>query len=197
RTYTVGAAETIGAHTWDALMYPPAASPYYQTQHAVGTFTVKGPSFIGQTTLSDWYWYYYLNRNVRIKIKNSANVVVVNTVVNAPYGNWEVPYSGPTGTYKVFIEPSHWLSQYVGSVAFTSTTYGSAWQYTTHENGDCNGDNIIDLTDYTQVVVAFNGIYGSAPYTDPADLNGDGVVDLTDYTVIITNFNHIGQQYGF
>lgn len=67
--------------------------------------------------------------------------------------------------------------------------------------GDIVGDNVIDLSDYTQVAIAFNTTAGDSNYFTPnadgiapldCDLNRDGAVDLTDYTVVATNFNRIG-----
>ncbi|MCE9558763.1 MAG: hypothetical protein K8R88_07405 [Armatimonadetes bacterium] len=59
-------------------------------------------------------------------------------------------------------------------------------------NGDCNADNVVDLTDYTVIVVAFNALPSSSNWDATADLNRDEVVDLTDYTIVVTNFNQVG-----
>lgn len=59
-------------------------------------------------------------------------------------------------------------------------------------NGDCNNDNVIDLTDYTILVSAFNALPSSTNWDVRADLNGDNTVDLTDYTILVTNFNSVG-----
>ncbi|MCE9558464.1 MAG: hypothetical protein K8R88_05885 [Armatimonadetes bacterium] len=61
-----------------------------------------------------------------------------------------------------------------------------------HTNGDCNNDNVVDLSDYTVLVTAFNALPTSGNWDARADLNGDLVVDLTDYTRLVLNFNAIG-----
>jgi hypothetical protein len=57
------------------------------------------------------------------------------------------------------------------------------------KNGNCNGDGVIDLTEYTTVATAFNALPNSPNWNVTADLNGDQVVDLTDYTIVAVNFN--------
>ncbi|MCE9560331.1 MAG: hypothetical protein K8R88_15450, partial [Armatimonadetes bacterium] len=64
-----------------------------------------------------------------------------------------------------------------------------------------NADQAIDLSDYTQVVTAFNALLAdpnngglpSANWDALADVNGDAGVDLTDYTVVVSNFNALGE----
>ena len=57
--------------------------------------------------------------------------------------------------------------------------------------GDTNGDNVIDSSDFGNLI----GAYGSALNVtgsgyDPAiDLNGDGFIDSSDFGILIGNFN--------
>jgi hypothetical protein len=59
-------------------------------------------------------------------------------------------------------------------------------------NGDCNSDNVVDLTDYSIIAMAFNSILFGDRWDERADLNQDNVVDLTDYIILATSFNWIG-----
>ncbi|MCE9557831.1 MAG: hypothetical protein K8R88_02660 [Armatimonadetes bacterium] len=54
---------------------------------------------------------------------------------------------------------------------------------------DINHDGIVDLTDYTRLLNAFDATSASANWDAPCDLNGDGIVDLTDYTIVVVQFN--------
>jgi len=59
-------------------------------------------------------------------------------------------------------------------------------------NGDCTKDGVVDLSDYTEIALSFNGLYGTSAYRLNADLDKNGVIDLSDYTIMATNFNAIG-----
>jgi hypothetical protein len=50
--------------------------------------------------------------------------------------------------------------------------------------GDTNGDNIVDITDYRNLVAQFGG----PPAEDSADFNGDGIVNLFDFAILRINF---------
>ncbi|MCE9559174.1 MAG: hypothetical protein K8R88_09500 [Armatimonadetes bacterium] len=104
-------------------------------------------------------------------------------------GNFSFTDKLPTGTYEVTAKGSHWLRE--KQVAVITSTVVSGLNFTL-TNGDVNGDNVIDLTDYTGVVTDFNSIVGDPNYHTSTDLNGDGVIDLTDYTILVTQFNGVG-----
>ncbi|MCE9559772.1 MAG: hypothetical protein K8R88_12580 [Armatimonadetes bacterium] len=91
---------------------------------------------------------------------------------------------------KVFVRASHWLRKQVYSGVFSPA--GIQFGSVSLTNGDSNADNVIDLTDYTTIVVTFNAVPSSGNWDPSADLNGDGVVDLSDYTTLVTNFNLAG-----
>ncbi|MCE9560091.1 MAG: dockerin type I repeat-containing protein [Armatimonadetes bacterium] len=96
------------------------------------------------------------------------------------------------GNYDVRIFGETWLKQRHSSIAVTAEGVGIP--PTNLTNGDVNGDNVVDLTDYTRLLAAFNTITGDFNFSRFADLNKDGVVDLTDYTILVLNFNKIGEQ---
>jgi hypothetical protein len=99
----------------------------------------------------------------------------------------------PDGTYDVIFDGWYCLK---GKTTVT-VLGGTGTVNITLKNGDTNDDGVVDLTDYTAVATAFNGLLvdpanGGNPSTNflyEAELNGDGVVDLTDYTLVATNFN--------
>ncbi|MBT3199673.1 MAG: hypothetical protein HN350_07130 [Phycisphaerales bacterium] len=58
------------------------------------------------------------------------------------------------------------------------------WSVPPRIPGDTNGDNVVDETDYDNLLAQFGGPPGS----DSADFNGDGMVDLLDFVIIRLNF---------
>lgn len=59
-------------------------------------------------------------------------------------------------------------------------------------NGDCDGNNVIDIADYTILATAFDAIAGDANWDARTDLNGDGIIDIADYTILALNFDAVG-----
>ena len=72
------------------------------------------------------------------------------------------------------------------------TTGSAPYAWLFLRNGDCNGDNVVDLTDYTIVIEAFDSLEGDGKWNPQADLNEDGAIDLTDYVLVLLNFNAVG-----
>lgn len=104
------------------------------------------------------------------------------------------------GNFKVIVKAGTFLSE-METVSLTAD--GSRLLSWSMRNGDSVDDNVVDLSDYTAIALAFNALLDSDPATagnqpsanwNPrADLNKDGVVDLTDYTIIAVNFNQLGE----
>jgi len=89
------------------------------------------------------------------------------------------------GTYDVTYKASHWLRKKLGSVFISS---GGASDLTaTLINGDCNGDNRVNLSDYSVLNAAFGSRTGDVKYNANADLNGDGRVNLSDRSILNVN----------
>lgn len=59
-------------------------------------------------------------------------------------------------------------------------------------NGDVNGDNTINLTDFLVLRAAFGSSKGSGTWNADADLNGDGSVGVADFLILRKNFGASG-----
>lgn len=59
-------------------------------------------------------------------------------------------------------------------------------------NGDCDGNNIVDIADYSLLAGRFSRVIGETLYDVRADLSGDGIVDIADYTLLAFNFSMVG-----
>ena len=59
--------------------------------------------------------------------------------------------------------------------------------------GDYNGDNMVDISDYSALLQVFGSLTASLPPADqPLDFNQDGVVDIGDYPMVVENAGMIG-----
>lgn len=197
--YTIPAGAAFGAHTTQATF---AGSGFLNaSSSALGTLTVNLPSFNGDLTLLNWGGSNAVNATVRIF--NSANVLVQgpSTVSCDAGGNWSLPTSLAAGTYKVKMKTSHWLTKQVTGVVLNTTT-GTSTIIHDLFNGDCDGNDIVDIADYTILALAFDAVLDTDPGTPgnqsspnwnaQADLDGNGIVDIADYTILATNFDRVG-----
>jgi len=168
-------------------------SRVYMDDYVVETLTTSSLGFLkmsGTITMSDFIlpestWV------VKLYIVNPVTKAVVDSVYILTDGSGAFTLStiAPTGVYDVYATGGTFLSKKLSSVNVVSGTTGVNLTLT---NGDVVGDDVIDLSDYTAVAVAFNAEPSDSNWNVRADLNGDDVVDLTDYTVIAVNFNAIG-----
>lgn len=55
-------------------------------------------------------------------------------------------------------------------------------------SGDVDGDQDVDLTDLSLLLVAFGACSGDAAYLPAADFNDSGCVDLTDLSILLANY---------
>lgn len=77
-------------------------------------------------------------------------------------------------------------------VTYTVYASGNAGLDASLLAGDINGDNLVDITDFSLLASAF-GSDPASPYWNPyADLNNDGVVDISDFSLLAANFGLSG-----
>lgn len=129
-------------------------------------------------------------------VDGSGNTVEEGTAELDASGNFDYSTLVPDGTYSVRVKGYKWLSEMNGGVAVSSA--GASAGSFTLRSGDCDDSNIIDIADYTQLALAFDGVYddgtgtSSANWDFAADCNADGIVDIADYTILALNFDGVG-----
>lgn len=96
-----------------------------------------------------------------------------------------------TGPHEVVVKGRHWLSQRWPTPVILGLTNVSNLSFEL-TNGDCNGDNEIDIGDYSIVSIAFDAFPGAPNWDARADLSGDGTVDIGDFAILSMNFGRIG-----
>jgi len=131
------------------------------------------------------------NRNLFVDVVDPVSGITLDSVT-IPNSNTG-PFTFKTvyrGTLDLYFNGSHWLRKKVGSVVIGAS--GATGVNVSLVNGNCVYDSVIDLSDYTALVTAFNAVPASGNWNPEADVNGDNIVDLTDYTVVAVNFNALG-----
>jgi hypothetical protein len=93
------------------------------------------------------------------------------------------------GSYTVHVKGAKWLAK---DVQVTVASGSSSAVDVTLLAGDVNGDNVVDLSDFSELAGAFGSDAGTANWDSNADLNCDGVVDVTDFSLLAANFGNQG-----
>ncbi len=121
----------------------------------------------------------------------SGNVLDVQNVTLGAGGT----YSFTTlarGSVRILCKVTHWLAKGANNtIAFNGLV---AQNFNLDINGDCDPDNVIDLSDYLTLAAAFDGVAPLPPYNPMADLDENGTVDLTDYLMLAANFDAVGDN---
>lgn len=102
--------------------------------------------------------------------------------------NLEFMLACPRATpFDVSMKASHFLRR---RVAVNPT--GSASVNLSLVNGDVNGDNSVNISDFLALRAAFGTSPGSATWNPMADLNRDGSVGIPDFLILRRNFGATG-----
>jgi hypothetical protein len=96
----------------------------------------------------------------------------------------------PTGTYGWRAKGPQFLAT-AGSVVLAGSP-STALDAGLQSAGDVNGDNLVDVTDFTVLRAAFGTGCGGPGFDARADLNGDCVIDVLDFTLLRANFGQGG-----
>ncbi|MCE9559572.1 MAG: hypothetical protein K8R88_11530, partial [Armatimonadetes bacterium] len=188
--YVVPASASFGSGHTIAVYFD--GEDFYTAGSKSAPWTVLRPTFRGNANFLDWSAS-QVGLPLSLIVRNSAGATVQGptTVLCGNGGTWSLDTTLAAGDYSVSMKGSHWLRKQSALTALNSTT-GTGNINLSLKNGDAAPDNVIDLSDYTKVVVAFNALPSSGNWDESADLNGDDVIDLTDYTIVVTNFNLVG-----
>ncbi|MBL8049245.1 MAG: trypsin-like serine protease [Chthonomonas sp.] len=139
--------------------------------------------------------------NLSIPMTNTAANVTIHDVTTdaqletsaspiAIDGGWTIS-TALRGNYRVRVKAGTWLSR--SQVVNITNGWTRNIAQGNALNGDCNGDNIIDIADYSLLASKFDLTSTSAGWDVRADLNRDNIVDIADYTILATNFDAVGQ----
>jgi uncharacterized repeat protein (TIGR03803 family) len=96
----------------------------------------------------------------------------------------------PNGTYTVAIKGPKWLQKDVTGVVVNGGAISGI--NATLLPGDANGDNVVDINDFSILAAAFGSDASMSNWNTNADFNCDGVVDIQDFSLLAANFGMVG-----
>lgn len=130
-------------------------------------------------------------RTATVKVLDANNNVVETFSPSVTYSTSTGVYSGSVttgvlnpGSYLVSVKLSNTLAkQFPGF--FTIPGGVKNEQTLPLVSGDINGDNVIDILDYNDLLSCYGSKFPSCAFNPSADLNDDGVVDAVDYNIFL------------
>lgn len=91
----------------------------------------------------------------------------------------------PPGNYDLWLKCRHWLAAKIIGINLTAGSQSASYGLF---NGDINGDNKVDFSDY----LILQAQYKKSGINLSADLNGDGHVDFADYLILQISYKKTG-----
>ena len=96
----------------------------------------------------------------------------------------------PSGTFDVRTKGNHTLGSLLPQADLSAD--GGLLAFTLVE-GDFNGDNVIDIEDYSAVTSSIGQNTDDLPAgLQEVDFNEDGIIDISDYNLVLANFGLLG-----
>jgi hypothetical protein len=117
---------------------------------------------------------------------NAGADFTYTTTLN-PNGSYAIPL--PPGTYNIGINGSRWLRTTLTGITVNGVVSGLD---ATLLPGDLNGDNVINLADFSLFAAAYGSDPTSPNWNPNADLNCDGSVDISDFALLAQNYGLTG-----
>ncbi len=134
---------------------------------------------------------YGIMGDVRVKSTTNSGLVARFPIVLQPDGTYKFT-TNLSGTFNVSPKVEQWLRKRVANVNLTGATVNVPG--ITLPNGDCNGDNAVDLFDYFILSDSFEQVYGGPFYDARADLDRDDEVGFFDYLALSANYELEGDD---
>lgn len=128
--------------------------------------------------------------NARFTLRNTGGDTVINDIEVGPFGAFAFT-TALRGEFNLLAKTTHWL-QDIFPTTINITDSGVTGVVYALVNGDCDGNNIIDIADYTMLAAGFSAVVGDSRYSLNIDLNGDGIVDVSDYGILSQSFSRVG-----
>lgn len=124
-------------------------------------------------------------------IRQPGTTTVLQTVPVTLDSNGRFSFSTSLqGTFDVAVKASHWLSAKNASVEIRDRNVELFFNC---QNGDANGDNVVNVLDFMVLRIAFGSSPGDPNWNPMADCDGNGQVNALDFVSLRANFGSAGE----
>lgn len=130
--------------------------------------------------------------DITVTLYDLAGVQVGSPVVVTAdsNGDFSVPDLA-VGTFQVAVKPQSNL-QVVDTVEIVAGT--NTFDFGTAPTGDANGDNQVNIIDFSVLVATFGLMSGEPGFNPNADFDGNGQVNIVDFSLLVSTFGQLGDS---
>jgi len=126
--------------------------------------------------------------NVRVQPQAGGAVFYDQTYTTDASSTFSIP-NLPTGTHLFTFKGNHTLAR---QATLTIVTDVNTTTTATLFEGDANGNNLVNISDFSLLATAFGKMTGQQGFNALTDFSNDGLVNILDFSLLASNFNRIG-----
>lgn len=125
-----------------------------------------------------------------IPLENDFDNISGTTILNSD-GTFSLE-SIPEGVYDIFIKPEGFLQKKFTSIEVSGGE--NALEFDGFLPGDLNGDNSINIADFSPFSATYGSVEGTPEYNYLADFNCDGLIGIVDFSSFSASFGLNGDD---
>ena len=126
--------------------------------------------------------------NVQVRPQGGGTVFYNQNFTTSSSSAFSIP-NLPTGTYLFTFKGTHTLAR---QMTLTITTGANIATTSVMLEGDANGNNLVNVSDFSLLATAFGKTSVQVGYNALTDFNNDGIVNVSDFSLMATNFSKTG-----
>ena len=129
---------------------------------------------------------------VNLEVTTCAGGIPVDTYTTTTDDSGYFTVDLPPGTFDILVTNAHTLANRVDDVEIVLGMQTDYLDFGTLREGNANGDNIVNSTDFFILRAAYNTAPGDPDYNENADFNQDLLVSSTDFFLMRAHYNEAG-----
>jgi len=126
--------------------------------------------------------------NVQIQPQGGGAVFYNQNFTTDASSTFSIP-NLPTGTHLFTFKGNHTLAR---QATLTIVTDVNTTTTATLLEGDANGNNLVNIIDFSLLATAFGKATGQQGFNALTDFSNDGLVNILDFSLLASNFNMTG-----
>jgi len=194
RLSDTGAMLSAGVHTLVISLYPGVNGLDVPTQTVSYTFTYSPSAAVnlqlqlqGRPAAPNERWAV----PVRVVIQPiGGGIAVYDETLTANTSGMVTMDGIPPGSYRIWVKQAHTLSALMTAVTLVAAT--NSVTLGVLREGDADGNNFINITDFSILATSFGKGIGEGGYDARTDFDGSGLVNINDFTLLASNFGMSG-----
>jgi len=131
---------------------------------------------------------------IKVTLEKDGQLIDLPVTDTDDQGYFKLALEGvDAATYKYVVRGVRFLSR-SGEIKIGADVEEIQAEMGLMRTGDCNGDNVINIRDFSILKNSFGKADGDEGYDARAELTGDGVVNIRDFSLLRGNFGIAGDE---